>query len=144
MIYYVVTERFSGPVRRFIRGNKDTLSTTLRILTYEELFHEKGGPIGHYIFTDIDRLSRYDLDNAASFAETLREAAPDVRIINHPGRVLERFALLTALYREGFNNFAVTRLDSGERPPHFPVFLRAEDGHNGPETGLIEAAEYDR
>src|SRR6266851_205923 len=96
MIYYLSTERFSSTIRRFLKGNP-AFRRTVASLTYEELFFEKRGPIGHYIFTDFDRLTRYELEGAASFALALEEAAPTARILNHPLAVKERFPLLVAL-----------------------------------------------
>ncbi len=145
MIYYVATERFSRIVTTLLRNAGNRLAGILRSLTYEELFFERAGPVGHYIFTDFDRLSRYELDSAARFANTLQDAAPDVRILNHPARAMERTALLAALRRAGINDFAVTRIDAGERPPQYPVFIRAEDGYGGPDTDLLRGdAEFDQ
>jgi hypothetical protein len=144
MIYYVATERFSSTVRRFLKSHGKTLGGILKSLTWEELFFERGGPIGHYIFTDFDRLSRYELECAAAFALALEKAAPEARILNHPLRALERFPLLVALHKAGINDFTATRLEAGERPPKYPVFIRAEDGYGGPETDVLSNdAEYD-
>jgi hypothetical protein len=48
---------------------------------------------------------------------------------------------LIALQKAGINSFGVTRLETGERPPQYPVFLRSEDGCSGPETDLIHGDE---
>lgn len=141
MIFYVATERFSSTVRHFLDRNRAELRGVLALLTYEELFFEGAGPIGHYIFTDFDRLSRYELESAAAFAEALLAAAPEARILNHPLKALERYPLLVALHRAGINDFVATRTECGERPPRYPVFIRAEDGYGGPETDLIKNDE---
>jgi hypothetical protein len=113
-------------------------------LTYEELFLEAAGPVGHYIFTDFDRLTRYEMECAATFAAALARVAPEARILNHPLNVLERYPLLIALHKAGINDFTATRLESGEHPPSFPVFIRAEDGYAGPETDLLHnGTDYD-
>jgi hypothetical protein len=144
MIYYVATERFSSTIRRFLKNHGKTLGGILRSLTWEELFFERGGPIGHYIFTDFDRLSRYELECAAAFALALEKAAPEARILNHPLKALERYPLLVALHKVGINDFTATRLEAGERPPKYPVFIRAEDGYGGPETDILNNdAEFD-
>src|SRR5262249_29699715 len=120
------------------------LAGNVTSLTWEELFFEQAGPVGHYIFTDFDRLSRYELDCAAAFAQGLAAAAPNARIFNHPARVLERYPLLVALRKAGINDFPATRLEAGARPPRFPVFIRAEDGFAGPETDVLnDEKEYD-
>jgi hypothetical protein len=141
MIFYLATERFSSTVRHFLKRNRNELRGVLALLTYEELFFEGAGPIGHYIFTDFDRLSRYELENAAAFADALLAAAPEARILNHPLKTLERYPLLVALHRAGINGFVATRIECGERPPRYPVFIRAEDGYGGPETDLLNNDE---
>lgn len=136
MIHYLVTSRFSSTVRRLLRSAPE-LRKAIRYLTYEELFFQLGGPIGHYIFSDIDRLSRYEREIAGNFARALRRAAPAARLLNDPVAALDRVPLLAALQRAGINDFGAVRLDAGQRPQRFPVFIRTEDGHFGPESDLL-------
>jgi hypothetical protein len=144
VVIYLSTERFSTTMRYFVRYYRQRMSHVIVPLTYEELFCEGAGPIGHYIFTDFDRLSRYELECAAAFANALNRAVPEARILNHPLKALERYSLLIALHRAGINDFTATRLEEGGRPPQYPVFIRAEDGYGGPETDLIYSdAEFD-
>ena len=144
MIYYLCTNRFSATIRYFLRDHPSLTRGLLSFLSYEELFFERSAPIGHYIFTDFDRLSRYELECAAGFAKALQVAEPSARILNHPLKAMERYPLLTTLHRAGINGFTATRVDAGERPPRYPVFIRAEDGYAGPETDLLHNdAEYD-
>ena len=144
MIFYVATERFSSTIRRFLKHHGKALGGCLTSLTWEELFFERAGPVGHYIFTDFDRLSRYELDCAAAFALALEKTTPDARVLNHPLRALERFPLLAKLYEAGINDFTVTRLESGGRPPKYPAFIRAEDGYGGAEIDLVhDDTEFD-
>jgi len=144
VIYYISTERFSTTVRYFLRDNHVEPRGLLKSLTYEELFFERAAPIGHYIFTDFDRLSRYELECAAAFAKALQKAAPEACILNHPLTALERYPLLIALNKAGINDFTAIRIEGGERPKRYPVFIRAEDGYGGPETDLLHNDdEYD-
>lgn len=137
LIVYVSTERFSTPARR-LRNNLPLRDRhKMRHLSYEELFFERAGPVAHYIFTDFDRLSRFQMECVAAFVAALRRSAPEARVLNDPLAALERTPLLVALHRSGLNDFAVTRLDTGEMPERYPVFVRAEDGYAGPETNLI-------
>jgi hypothetical protein len=143
MIYYLVSQRFANTIGKFLRGAGDKLDKTIRYFTYEELFFERRAPIGHFIFTDFDRLNAYELAKAAAFAKAVSERAPDVKLFNHPLRALERTALLVALNRAGINNFTATRLDTGDVPASYPVFIRSEDGCAGPETEpLASEAEF--
>jgi hypothetical protein len=144
VIYYLSTERYSSTVRHFLRDHTSQARHLLCSLTYEELFFERAAPIGHYIFTDFDRLSRYELECAAAFAYALNKAAPDARILNHPLKALERYPLLVALDRVGINDFTAIRIECRDRPSRYPVFIRAEDGYGGPETDLLHSDdEYD-
>jgi hypothetical protein len=143
MIFFVATERFSNIVTTLLR-NIPVLRKTIRSLSYEELFFERAGPVEHYIFSDFDRLSRYELDSAGRFATALRRVSSQAKILNHPAHAMERTALLLALHEAGINDFMVTRLDPGVRPSQYPVFIRADDGYDGPETDLIfNDAEFD-
>jgi hypothetical protein len=55
-----------------------------------------------------------------------------------------RYELLRTLHETGVNRFDVYRLTEARKPARFPVFLRRENDHAGPETGLIETqAELD-
>jgi hypothetical protein len=136
MIYYLVTNRYRTTIRRLLRTAPE-LRGFVRYLTYEELFFQHSAPIGHYIFSDIDRLSPYERQEAAIFARALRQAEPAAKVLNDPVLTLARVALLAALHRAGINDFTAVRLDTGERPPRYPVFIRAEDGHFGPETDVL-------
>lgn len=141
MIVYVSTQRFSTPGRRLRSRLPPELKRRFRALSYEELLFERAGPIGHYIFTDFDRLSRFEIESVAAFAAALRKVAPEAKILNDPMRVLQRTPLLAALHAHGINDFTVTRLDAGARPDGYPVFVRAEDGYAGPETDLLFNAQ---
>jgi hypothetical protein len=144
LIRYVVTERFSSTMRGLIAGLAGEAHGLLGYLTYEELFLEQAGPVGHYIFTDFDRLSRYERDCAGAFAVALARAAPEVRILNHPAEACERLPLLRRLAEAGFNDFDAVRLDEGGRPSRFPVFIRAEDGYGGIDSEILaDAAAFE-
>jgi hypothetical protein len=144
MIYYLVTSRYSSTIRQLLRGVPE-LKTFLRCLTYEELFFQLSAPVGHYIFSDIDRLTRHDRETAARFADRLRQVSPKAKIFNDPVAVLDRVPLLSLLQRTGINDYGVTRLDTGAYPSRFPVFIRTEDGHFGVETELLhDRPAFDR
>jgi hypothetical protein len=139
MIYIVTCAWSREPTARLRGSLQGALEGVVRQLSYEELLMARRGPVGHYVFTDLDRLSRYELDGVAAFAAALGRAAPGAHILNAPARALaDRTALLRALERHGINDFGVARLQEGERPARYPVFIRAADGHDGPESDLLE------
>ncbi|MEX2207919.1 MAG: hypothetical protein WEF50_16965 [Myxococcota bacterium] len=140
MIYYLSREDYTQPIADLLEGlGRD--GRFIRSDSYERLFYERRAPLGHYVFTDFDRLTSYELESACSFAAALQRQAPQARIYNHPTRVLERYPLLRKLADEGLNSFAVTRFDAGERPERYPVFIRLEDDCQGPDSPLIHDAE---
>ncbi len=145
MIVFVATERFIKLGGHLKQSLPRDLGRRFVTLSYEELLFERAGPIGHYIFTDFDRLSRYEIESVMRFVRALEAAAPGARILNHPLRALERTALLRALFEAEINDFDVVRIDLGEKPKRFPAFIRSEDGYNGPETELfLDEAGFDR
>jgi len=140
MIYWLSKEDFLRPPKRVCADIRDAFSH-IRPMSYESLFYSRAVPAGHYIFTDFDRLSVYELESLIALVRTIRKVSPDSIILNHPGRVLERVPLLAKLYELKLNDFSVTRVDAGEKPSDYPVFLRAEDGCILPYTQLIHSGE---
>jgi len=144
MIFYVSREDYTQPIKGLLAG-LGKHKHLVQSISYEKLFYEGSAPVGHYVFTDFDRLSSYELESAFCIASSLKLAAPDARIYNSPEKVLERYPLLKRLYAEGMNQFSVSRYDAGERPLRYPVFIRLEDDCQGPDSPLIEnEAAFDR
>jgi len=119
-------ERWAGPFRSHIE-----------MVAYDQLFRTTRLPVRAHVFTDIERLGADDLERAAKLFETLRSASPDLPLLNHPLRVRRRYELLRTLHDAGINDFNVYRLSEARKPRRFPVFLRSENDHAGPETELI-------
>ena len=144
MIYYVSREDYTQPVKGLIAGLKRHKQPLVKSISYEKLFYEGSGPSGHYVFTDFDRLSSYELESAFHIAVALRRHSPDAHIFNYPNKVLERYPLLKRLASEDLNQFTVSRYDAGERPQRYPVFIRLEDDCQGPDSPIIHNdAEFD-
>jgi hypothetical protein len=142
MIYFVSLQDHDGPLRGLLRSLRPYFDD-LRYISYERLFHDRRAPFGHYVFTDIDRLSHYEREVIVGLVRRLRAADPTLRILNDPQHVLERYPLLRVLEQQGINEFSVIRLDDGARPARYPVFIRCEDGHHGMETDLLHSeAEF--
>ena len=78
---------------------------------------------------------------ADTIARRVREVAPEAKILNRPAIVLERYPLLRQLAEQGLNDFSVYRLDSGEMPKRYPVFVRCEDDCKPPDTQLLGSEE---
>lgn len=93
------------------------------------------------VFADIERLSWDERRRAADLWDSLDRDPGVHRILNHPTRSMCRYELQRALYRKGWNDFAVYRVSEGRMPEHYPVFLRGEDDHRGATSGLIDTPE---
>lgn len=144
MIHYITLTENSGQVLKFLAAAGRRRVSCLRPRSYESLFAARRLPAGHYIFTDHDYLTSYECERAAEIACAIEAGAGGARILNHPARVLERTALLQRLHADGINDFTATRIDTGEVPPAFPVFIRTEDAKNGPETDILHTrADFD-
>src|SRR5262245_48150341 len=101
-----------------------TQESRMRFLQYDELSQCKDLPPGTYIFSDLERLTRLELQLAIeAWAQLSRSGAP-VRLLNDPSRVPGRYELLRMLQSRGENQYGVLRLGDSIRAPRFPVFLK--------------------
>jgi hypothetical protein len=105
------------------------------VLSYDGLFRRRSLHPATYVFTDFDRLNFWDLQLAALAYN--RIAAAGWQALNNPARARQRYALLRRLYAAGVNQFQVYRVETGEMPERYPVFMRGECAHQGPLSGLI-------
>lgn len=146
MLYYVAREQHLYTIDRLLeslRRHWPKPPNFIRVVSYETLFALKRAPIANYVFTDIDRLTGYEIDAAAEIVRGLLKADPSVKIANPPQRVLGRYALLRRLYEAGLNSFNVWRLDEERAPDAYPIFIRREQDALGPESALLHnEAEY--
>ncbi len=111
----------------------------LHFMSYDRLMSMRRFPMATYIFTDIDRMSYYELEVCAVLYRELRDSGAIV--LNDPARVLTRFDLLSNLYREKINDFNVYRPQYGDWPVRYPVFLRRNAFHQGVCTDLLNSQE---
>jgi hypothetical protein len=136
MIRFVTTRDHASTLAAI---REDPGAPPIEILSYDRLLAAKRLPRASYVFTDLDRLSAWDLELAAIVHRRLAEAG--VRVWNDPARVKTRFALLRALHQAGVNGFNGYRVDEGLAPARYPVLLRREAGHGTPLGGLLADAE---
>ncbi len=128
MIYYLCLKGHRYTVEGWLRKYSGSQRGQFKVFGYRQL-GELSGP-ATIIFTDFDRLPSEVRAEAGEHCELLEKAG--YRVLNHPGKSLLRYDLQKVLN----NDFSVYRED--ELPScRFPVFLRAEYGHVGSETGLL-------
>jgi len=111
----------------------------VKLLSYEEVFRLRRLPRATYVFTDMDRLGYFELEQAGLLYGQLRRAG--LMTLNDPTRVSQRFKLLRQLKREGINDFDVWSLNDAAPPDRFPVFLRTASAHRGVLSGLLANQE---
>ncbi|WP_119300828.1 hypothetical protein [Dongia deserti] len=145
MLYYVTRELHSYTIDDFLacfRRCGLVAPDFVRPISYEALFANKCAPIGNYVFSDLDRLSGYEIDAATEIAKAIA-SVPGAVVVNWPNRVLGRYALLRRLYENGVNSYDVWRLDEHRMPTAYPVFIRREQDALGPESPLLkDESEY--
>lgn len=146
MLYYVTRELHAYTIDRLLTSLETSWLPRpdfIRTTTYETLFAVKRAPIANFAFTDIDRLSGFEIDAATEIAKALTAADPSIRISNWPHRVLGRYQLLRRLHEAGINSYNVWRLDEERAPTAYPVFIRREQDALGPESPLLkDESEY--
>jgi hypothetical protein len=146
MLYYVTRELHAYTIDRLLTSLETSWLPRprfMRTTTYETLFAVKRAPVANFVFTDIDRLSGFEIDVATEIARAVTGADPSVLISNWPNRVLGRYQLLRRLYEAGINSYNVWRLDEERAPTAYPVFIRREQDALGPESPLLrDGSEY--
>ncbi len=144
MIVFIHTTEHSYTHKPVVEAEKPA---RVEVVTYETLLKAKAVPRATFVFTDLDRLSPWELRLAGLMFRKMREQG--LRVLNDPARVLSRWGLLRALNLAGINDFNAYRVEEHVRPRRWPVFLRAEGAHLGPISDLLHdwnqvAAEIDR
>ncbi|HYI44885.1 MAG TPA: hypothetical protein VE174_05400 [Actinomycetota bacterium] len=139
MIHFLLRRNFEYTVEDFLAQAGSSIAERCRILAYEDALSAGEFESGCYVFTDLERLSSDERQQATQLRDRLT-AQPDVTALNHPTQTLTRYDLLRKLEEEGINSFKARRVTEPDlREVTFPVFLRREDNHYGPITPLIDS-----
>jgi hypothetical protein len=132
MIVFVHTTEHSYTHKAVVEEAKHA---RVEVVTYETLLKARTVPRATFVFTDLDRLSLWELRLVGLLFRRMREQG--LRVLNNPARVLSRWGLLRALNLAGINDFNAYRVEERVRPKRWPVFLRAEGAHLGPISDLL-------
>jgi hypothetical protein len=122
-------------VDTYVSNRGRALAGLVRKHTYDELLAQSQLPRGTWIFAAVDRLGPAGLAIAARLATAVESAGCPV--LNHPGRVLRRYDLLSRLHQEGRSRFRLERAANYSGTLRFPVFIRRENQHEVSISGLI-------
>lgn len=142
MLNVIVTGAHAYTFENFLARWGAAARPHLRIWWYEDIWTRRRLPGGSYIFTDLERLTDAQRKAAIDLADALM--ARGVHVHNHPRRTLQRYDLLKVLHQADINPFRALRLHEDLSTLRYPVFLRRENDHRGPITGLLHnRAELD-
>ena len=137
MITFLGTEDGIG----VIRGNApmiDPLSRDrIELVVYRDAFRRADWHSGAVIFGDLERLHPVEYTLTTRLWQRFAASGAQVRLLNHPTRTMQRFALLRKLKALGIHDFDIWRADENRGDMRFPVFLHGERDHNGPIGGLL-------
>lgn len=143
MLVFITTPNHAYTVRPLVRRKTGVDTPPTRATSYDALFQSARTVRGVHVFTDLERLSDWELTMAAELYRALRDAG--IVCLNDPARVMARYQLLRNLFESGFNPFTAYRADERPKPARFPVFVRNDSDHLGPLSGLLaDQAELDR
>jgi hypothetical protein len=140
MIRFLVTRGHEYTLTKLVEGRMGAATPPCAVLTYDRFLARPHAPAGVYIFSDLERLTPWELRLAAEAFRVL-SANPRCRALNNPARVMTRYELLRRLRLEAINDFDAFRVDEGRYPSRYPVFLRFEQDHNRPLSDLLHTPE---
>lgn len=139
MIYFLVAQRNSHPIKNLIQSHGKNVVDSIRIIYYEDLSLLHNLKAGTFIFSDFDFLLPEQLDVVKKIYEQIRQHYPYLKLFNDPGKVLLRYDLLKKMHALGLNKFNVVRASEAFEHLHLPVFIREANRHKGPLTKLIHS-----
>lgn len=141
MLYFLATDYQWRSYHLFLASWGKQLANRVRVISYDRLFRTDRIPVGSYVFCDIELLSPVAAETAVAYWRALASSGHELRLLNDPLRVMRRYELLRELHERGINDFDVYRLTEARRPKRYPVFIRGENDHRSPETGLLHGPE---
>jgi hypothetical protein len=137
MINFFVPRAATHCIRDYLQARGRPIAEQVHVVEHERLGSLTHVPLGGTIFAALDQASLAASAACAVIHNHLACAAPAVALLNDPRKVLRRFELLTRLHQSGCNRFRAIRALDDPRGLRFPVFIRAEDRHDGSLTPLL-------
>jgi hypothetical protein len=134
-LLFLVDRRDPGTLRDWLAWEGRAVAVSAGLLTYQELLRRQEIEAAVCVFTDFDRLTPALRSVVESLWTQLEGAG--VRLLNDPGRVLDRKPLLDRLSALGRNEFRAHPPDAVGPDARFPVFVRRQSEHDGPLTPLL-------
>ena len=132
MIRFLQTRGHRYTLRKVRRSRE---APPIALMNYDALLRARWLRHGTYVFTDVDRLSFWDLELASQSYLQLKQAG--LKVLNNPATVKTRYPLLRALHAAGLNDFNAYRVAELDSAVRFPAFLRKIYGHREPLSDLL-------
>jgi hypothetical protein len=121
----------------YLQQDGRVLSERVRILTYDAIAAQQRLSLGTYVFAAVDQLTPTEVQIGVRCWQELSSARADIKLFNHPARVLLRRKLLETCFALGRNTFRVRGASEFWRGHRFPVFIRPEREHTGSLTPVL-------
>ena len=141
MINFFVTRKKAHIISPLLVEWSKELKKNLKVIAYDQLPIVKAVAPGAFVFSDLERLTENQLALICDFCDQLQAYDLKIPIINHPRTALTRFNLLQKLHAEGINRFNAYPATDLECDIKYPVFLRLNNDHSGPRSGLLKGRE---
>ncbi|WP_137935050.1 hypothetical protein [Mesorhizobium comanense] len=116
--------------------HRTDLQKSFRLVRYEDAGLLRAVRAGVVIWSDMDRLTADEMQQAARLSAELAQQA-GLTQLNHPAASLQRFELLRMLHDQGSNGFRVFRPHELDDTIRYPVFIRDEVGALYEEPPLL-------
>ncbi len=137
MIFFMLCRAGNHTIRNSYLYDFPGMRGRVQVVNYEGAVRQPVFPRGCYVFTDLDRASPGLMRGIVAFYDFLGTLGSAVRRINHPTLSMRRYDLLRTLHERGTNDFDAYRAGEERQPVRYPVFLRRENGHDGPLSRLL-------
>jgi hypothetical protein len=137
MIFFVAPVDDAWGMEAYLQHDGSPLSQRIRLLTYDDLVAQRELSLGTYVFAGIDQLTRIEVEIVVQCWQELSSASSEIKLFNHPTKVLSRHGLLETCFALGRNTFRVRRATEFWRRQRFPVFIRPEREHGGSLTPVL-------
>ena len=137
MIFVILPADDAWTMEAYLQREGKPLSSRIRVLTYDAIVALRELSLGTYVFAAIDRLTPTEVEMGVQCWQELSTASSEIKLFNHPARVLTRYELLRACFALGRNTFRARRVSEFWRGHRFPVFIRPEREHTGSLTPLL-------
>lgn len=137
MIYFITKASKTYTLITFLNSWGVSLKGSVKLLPIERLVRAKKINSGTYILTDFDLLNDTQKDILDEVYSVLNNDSAQYKLLNQPGKSINRTHLLQKLYEKKINNFRCFPATQIPDNVQFPVFVRKGTDHSGKISELL-------